>query len=284
VQRAIAGLDHLIIGVLDLEAARGQWGRLGFNSTPRGRHVGWATANYCIMFERDYLELLGIVDPKAFSNGLDERLAADGEGLLGMALASADPAATAAAWQEAGLTSAAARPLTRLLESETPPIDLGFTNVMIDAAESAGINVFACHHLTPEPMRRPAWLRHPNGAVGVAGVTVIADDVEPLARLAEQLVGSAAVTRTDRIRTVQTGGAPILLAAPDDAGLLHPAFDLPASAPTPRLAVLEIAVADTKVTAHFLAQQQVPFIAEKSDALLVEPADATGVHLAFSQS
>lgn len=283
-QRAIAGLDHLIIGVHDLEAARGQWGRLGFNSTPRGRHVGWATANYCIMFERDYLELLGIVDPNAFSNGLDERLAADGEGLLGMALASADPAATVAAWQAAGLATAAVRPLTRLLESETPPIDLGFTNVMIDAAESAGINVFACHHLTPEPMRRPAWLRHPNGAVGVAGVTVIADDVEPLARLAGQLVGSAAVTRTDRIRTVQTGGAPILLATPDDAGLLHPAFDLPTSAPAPCLAVLEVAVTDTAATSRFLAQQQVPFVAEKSGTLLVQPAAATGVHLAFASA
>ena len=283
-QRAIAGLDHLIIGVHDLEAARGQWGRLGFNSTPRGRHVGWATANYCIMFERDYLELLGIIDPNAFSNGLDQRLAADGEGLLGMALASPDPAATAAAWQAAGLTSAAFRPLTRLLESETPPIELDFANVMIDAVESAGINVFACHHLTPEPMRRPAWLRHPNGAVGVAGVTVIADDVEPLARLAEQLVGSAAVTRTDRIRTVQTGGVPILLATPDDAGLLHPAFDLPASATEPRLVVLEIAVADTTTTARFLTKQQVPFVAEKSGTLLVQPADATGVHLAFVQS
>jgi hypothetical protein len=281
VQRAIAGLDHLIIGVENLEAARGQWGRLGFNSTPRGRHVGWATANYCIMFEREYLELLGIVDPNAFSNGLDERLAEIGEGMLGIALASVDPAATAAAWQAVGLTSAASRPLTRLLGSETPPIELGFTNVMIGAVESAGINVFACHHLTPEPMRRPAWLRHPNGAVGIAGVTVIADDVEPLAYLAEQLVGSAAVTRTDRIRTVQTGGAPIVLATPDDAGLLHPAFDLPASAPEPRLAVLEIAVADTTITRRFLDQQQVPFVAEKNGTPLVQPVDATGVHLAF---
>ncbi|MEZ5904967.1 MAG: VOC family protein [Geminicoccaceae bacterium] len=55
-------------------------GTLGFNSAARG-HVGWATANYCIMFRDDYLELLGIVDPTGFTNGLDERLAA-GEGLM----------------------------------------------------------------------------------------------------------------------------------------------------------------------------------------------------------
>jgi hypothetical protein len=281
VQRAITGLDHLIIGVLDLEAARGQWARLGFNSTPRGRHVGWATANYCIMFEHDYLELLGIVDPDAFTNGLDVQLAESGEGLLGLALGSADPAVTAAAWREAGLTSAAARPLTRQLESETPPLELGFTNVMLAAGELAGLNLFACHHLTPGPMRRPAWIRHPNGALGIAGLTIIADDVEPLARLAAQVAGSGAVTRTDRVRTLQTGSAPIMLATPEDAQLMHPGFALPTSAPQPRLAILEISVADPGAAAAFLARQGVPFSRDGGGSVLLAPAHASGVHLSL---
>ena len=66
----ITGLDHLIVGVRDLEAARAQWARLGFNSTPRGRHLGWGTANHCLMLEEGYVELLGIVDPAGFDNGL----------------------------------------------------------------------------------------------------------------------------------------------------------------------------------------------------------------------
>lgn len=280
-QRAITGLDHLIIGVRDLEAARAGWARLGFNSTPRGRHVGWATANYCIMFERDYLELLGIVDPEAFSNGLDRQLDEAGEGLLGIALGTTDPAATAAAWQAAGLASAAPRPLTRQLESETPPLELQFTNVMLDPAERAGLNLFACAHLTPGPMRRPAWLRHPNGAVGLAGLTVIADAVEPLAELFARLVGSAALTRTDRVRAVQTGTCPIVLATPEDAALLHPGFALPTAAPAPRLAVLEVAVADPDVSARFLDRQGVPHDRDSDGAVLVAPAHANGVQLAL---
>lgn len=51
---AIAGLDHALVGVRDLEAARASWGKLGLKITPRGRHIGWGTANYCIMFERGY--------------------------------------------------------------------------------------------------------------------------------------------------------------------------------------------------------------------------------------
>jgi len=280
VQRAITGLDHLIIGVRDLEAARQQWGRLGFNSTPRGRHVGWATANYCIMFEMDYLELLGIVDPTAFSNGLD-RLLEGGEGLMGIALGSADPKTTAAAWREAGLASAAEKPLMRLLESESPALELRFTNVMMEPADRAGLNLFACHHLTPEPMRRPAWLRHPNGARRIGGLTIIADDVEPLAALGSKVVGSAAVTRTDGVRTIHAGRTPILLATPDDAAMLHPGFALPEAAPEPNLAVMEIVVGDIDATARFLDGQGVPHRRE-SAAVLVDPEPATGVCLAFT--
>jgi hypothetical protein len=281
VQRAITGLDHLIIGVADLEAARGQWARLGFNSTPRGRHVGWATANYCIMFEDDYVELLGIVDSEGFTNGLDRLLAERGEGLLGVVLHTGDADATAAAWQAAGLASAAAGSLMRLLESETPAVELRFANVMLDPAERAGLNLFACTHLTPEPMRRPAWLRHPNGAQRIAGLTVIADDVEPLAAFAEKVVGSAQITRTDRVRAMQTGTAPIMLATPDDAALLHPGFALPETAPLPILAVMEIAVTDPAATARFLEQQNVPLERESDGAVLVAPEHANGVRLAF---
>ena len=58
-RNGIAGIDHVIVGVRDLEHARMGWTRLGFTLTPRGRHLGQGTANYCIMFARDYLELLG---------------------------------------------------------------------------------------------------------------------------------------------------------------------------------------------------------------------------------
>lgn len=279
-QRAITGLDHLIIGVRDLEAAREQWGRLGFNSTPRGRHIGWATANYCIMFEHDYLELLGIVDPNAFSNGLD-RLLEGGEGLMGIALGTSDAAATAQAWRQAGLASAEETPLRRLLESETPALEVRFSNVMMQAPDRAGLNLFACHHLTPEPMRRPAWLRHPNGAVRIGGLTIIADDVAPLAAFGEKLVGSAAVACTDGVRTIHAGKTPIMVATPDDAMMLHPGFTLPRAAPEPVLAVMEIVVGDLDATAGFLERQAVPYRREHG-SVLVDPDHATGVSLAFT--
>ena len=82
----LSGIDHTLIGVRDLESARATWRHLGFTVTPRGRHIGWGTGNYCVMFGDDYVELLGIVDPSQFLNRLDTLLETRGEGLLGLAL------------------------------------------------------------------------------------------------------------------------------------------------------------------------------------------------------
>ncbi len=280
-QRAISRLDHLIIGVRDLEGARTSWGRLGFNSTPRGRHVGWATANYCIMFEADYLELLGIVDPTAFANGLDQRLA-EGEGIMGIALGFTDAARTAEAWRAAGLATARTAPLGRLIEEGEPPTELRFVNAMLDPEERAGLGFFACQHLTPDAMRRPAWLRHPNGASRIAALTVLAPDIEPIRTVAERLVGSGAMSRTDRLWTVQTGTAPIVLCQSQDAHLLHPDWDWAEAEGRAIRQVLEIGVADLEATARFLALQDVPHRRGTGGTVLVEPARANGVHLVFT--
>ena len=58
----IDGFDRALVGIVDLEAAREVWQRLGFTTSPHGGHIGWGTANSCIMSPDDYLELLGIVD------------------------------------------------------------------------------------------------------------------------------------------------------------------------------------------------------------------------------
>ena len=70
-RNGIAGIDHVIIGVRDLERARMGWTRLGFTLTPRGRHIGQGTANYCIMFPCYYLELLGFVERDDHSHLLE---------------------------------------------------------------------------------------------------------------------------------------------------------------------------------------------------------------------
>lgn len=111
-----SGVDHVIVAARDLEAARRDWGRLGFSVTPRGRHIGWGTANYCVMFPQDYIEILGVVDPALYVHGLD-RFLAKREGLQGAAFATDDAASAAKALQRAGFADdQQPRDLARILE------------------------------------------------------------------------------------------------------------------------------------------------------------------------
>ena len=232
----IAGIDHAIIGVRDLDQAKSTFEKLGFRITPRGRHIGWGTANYCLMFERDYLEILGIIDPKEFTNNLDSFLESQ-EGLMSLALGTTDPEATRAAWTDAELAPADVKDLSRLLEPDT---ELRFKNVMLDADKTAGIPIFACAHLTPEPMRQPGWTEHPNGAIGISAITVVAAEpksfVEPMSRI----FGETRLTETDNTLAVHSGRSVLLFANADDLDMLHPELKAEQATDKASLAVLSL--------------------------------------------
>jgi catechol 2,3-dioxygenase-like lactoylglutathione lyase family enzyme len=275
--RQIAGIDHVLVGVRDLDRARASYQRLGFQATPRGRHVGWGTANYCLMFEGGYLELLGIVDPEKFTNDLD-RFLAEREGLLALALRSGDAAATRAAWQTAGLAPGEVAALGRRLEPDT---ELRFENVMLAPEATGGVPLFACAPLTPGPMRRPEWLAHPNGVRGIASVTVAIDDpascYEPMA----QVFGSICLTETDDTLAVHTGQGVLLFVTPDDLDMLHPEMEPLATAGEPVLAALSLTVRDLATTAAWLDQHDIAFRRDSGGTIGVAPEHSHGVMLEF---
>lgn len=273
----IAGIDHVIVGVRDLEPARASYERLGFRPTPRGRHVGWGTANYCLMFPNDYVELLGIVDPSKFTHDLD-RFLEDREGLMALALRSSDAEGTHAGWRAGGLEPAPVADLSRLLE---PDVELRFKNVMLSREASGGVPLFACAHLTPEPMRRPEWLEHPNGAIGIASLTVMVEEPGALFAAMGSVFGNDSLTETDDTLAVHTGHGMLLLATPDDLDMLHPELEPLATDRLPALAALTLAVQDIGRTADYLDRQDVAYRRSSAGALGMPAADAHGVMLEF---
>ena len=191
---AASGLDHVIIGVADLDEAAALWRRLGFTVTPRGRHIGWGTANYCIMFPDDYVELLGILNPDQYVHGLDGFLREHGEGLLGLAFGTADPHEVFRALRGIGQASAPPKDLARLLDSAEGTVKPRFHLVHPRDARAFGFDAFFCRHLTPDLVRRPAWLSHPNGATGIVEVDLRVPDPRGLAPRYAALFGSSSVT------------------------------------------------------------------------------------------
>ena len=62
-------IDHIIIGVRDLDNAEGQFeDRYGLTAIDGGRHPGWGTANRLVPLGAAYLELVTVVDEVEASN------------------------------------------------------------------------------------------------------------------------------------------------------------------------------------------------------------------------
>src|SRR5262249_30644405 len=192
------------IGVRDLEEARARFESLGFTLTPRGRHIGWGTANYCIMLEAGYVELLGIVDPAQFTNHLD-RFLAQREGLMGLAFSAGDAAALSVALAGAGFHPEGPKDLKRYLELPDGDVLPGFRLVFLPPEELPDLRGFFCEHLSPEIVRRPEWLAHENGARRLAGLTVASDQPSSLAEPYARLFGAAAVRAAAGSVEVETG-------------------------------------------------------------------------------
>ncbi len=275
----IAGIDHAIIGVRDLDKAKATFEKLGFRATPRGRHVGWGTANYCLMFELDYLEILGIVDPEAFTNDLDQFLETR-EGLMSLALRTTDPEATRSAWAEATLDPAEVKDLSRHLEPDT---ELRFKNVMLEPKKTADVPVFACAHLTPEPMRQPGWTEHPNGAIGINAITVVTLEPKSFIDPMSRIFGETKLTETDNTLAVHTGRGVLMFATPDDLDMLHPQLRADLADEKARLAVLSLRVRSLAAVADWLDHKGILYKREASGAIGVGAEHAHGVMLEFTE-
>ncbi len=272
--RGIVGIDHTLVGVADLERARETFVRLGFTATPRGRHIGWGTANYCLMFERGYVELLGIVDPSKYTAGLDAALAEQGEGLIGLALAADDAGAARDGLAAAGLDPGEVESLARDLELPEGTVRPRFALVHLPPGATPGGRMFVCHHLTPELIRRPEWLRHENGARALVAVTVVVDSPAAVVAPCRALFGTANVSADESGLTVRVGREAIRYVAPKGEADVGRA--------SPRMAAMRFAVADAEATARFFAGRGVPFTRAADGSLRVAAAEACGAGLEFA--
>jgi len=280
----IAGIDHVIIGVRDLETARSNWSRLGFTLSPRGRHIDQPTGNYCIMFPTDYIELLGIVDADGSSHRLDNFLSRR-EGLMGAALAPVGSAEEArAVLVERGLHPSMPRALERRIELPEGTALLRFSLVSLSAEETPGLDSFLCAHLTPELMRRDEWLDHPNGATGIEGVHILVETTAPLLPAYDRLFGIVQVTTTDAVAAIHIGRHRLVFSTPDDFQTMHPGFALDRDFRLPGIVALEIGVEQRERTAGFLHGRQIAFSEMPDGGLAVAPHEANGAILFFRET
>ena len=283
--RPITGIDHALIGVSDLKVARLSYERLGFTVTPRGRHIGWGTENHTVMFENDYVELIGVADPTKQIHNLDKFLI-NGDGLLNVVLGTSDADATSIWFKQQSSQAEEAKDLQRVLKIDEHDEILDFRYVFLPPELSPGLQTFVSQHLSPDRVRRPAWLSHPNGARSISEVTVVMENLDGVSEAYSNLFGSEAVSGEERKGsiTVDTGNDELWFVTPKTFPERHYDKIFNDDLPLPRLAALTLTVADPQVTALFLSGQQVNFERDSSEAVIVSSEEACGVFLVFARN
>lgn len=186
----LSHLDHVIVAVGDLPAATQTFAALlGRGPSWRGDHPSLGTANALFRLSNTYVELLAPAKDTGFGAVLGRKLAAEGEGILGLAFRTDDAAACLSTLRARGVYAVAAP------EGQGRDLASGavrrWRSVLLPAEDTRGLLLFAIQHLDPEDVLPPAPLRAPAPACvsGLDHVVVASGDLAPTRALYGEKLG-----------------------------------------------------------------------------------------------
>lgn len=273
----VLGIDHVVILTHDLERARNTYARLGFTLTPRGHH-SLGSQNHCVMFGRDYLELMAVPRPHPALRYFTDFLA-KGEGLAAIALATDDANAAHAELRRAGISADPPLDFSRPVALVDGTHDAAFRIVQLPIAQTPGCRMFLCQHFTREIVWRREYQQHAVGASEIAALAVIADAPHDTAASYAAIFDDRP-SPIDEGLLVQTGSAPIALTSRWKLGHRLEGVGLPLRS-RPLVAALFIRVVDRAKAVEQLRRGGFSPFALRDGSFAVSAEDACGVTLVF---
>ena len=285
-------LDHLVLASRDLAAQARLYERLGFRVGARNRHA-WGTENHIVQFDRHFLELVGLgegfdaalvpQDAAPFGGFLAAYLSR-AEGLAMLVLQSGDAAADQAAFTAAGISAGAPLHFGRkAVRPDGSGADVSFSLAFARSPLIADAGFFTCQHHHPENFYKPEFQRHPNGAVGVAGVVMVAENPSDHAEFFSGFTHQREMTVTSMGLEISIGAARIEVLTPV-AYTFRTGLAAPAPALSPAFAAYRVKVADLARTAALLQAGGVPCETlgkTQGAGLVLGPVAAGGAALIF---
>lgn len=183
-------IDHIVVLVDDLAAASEDWTRAGFTVTPGGTHAAGLTHNALVTFANgSYFELIAFFHPEARQEHRWWPRVADGEGLIDYALLSDDLTNDASTARGHGLEitgpedGGRQRPDGQRVEWKSMMLGRGIGEPTLP---------FVIEDITPRELRVPGGdaTRHSLGIAGIAGLTLVTNNVEEAATAMTSLLGA----------------------------------------------------------------------------------------------
>jgi catechol 2,3-dioxygenase-like lactoylglutathione lyase family enzyme len=277
----VIGIDHAVVMVKDLDAAAENYRRLGFTVSPRGTHSAhMGTGNYTIMFDPDYMELLGVLTATEHNAPARAFLDRQGEGIERIAFTAVDSAAGAEEIRVRGFTPIGPTDFERPVTLPDGTVSAAkFRTFMWPTAEApGGVRIFACQHKTRETVWIPELMRHANAAKRIKQTLIATPEPAKEAAHLARLIDREPQQQADGAVAVTSGGdrADFVYLTLEQLGRRYPGVALDGLSERGGAALVLIS-SDLAATEKALGSAAV----RSGAAVCVPPAKANGTLLAF---
>ena len=260
------GIDHLVICVEDLDAARGAYARFGFTTTPRAVHP-FGTGNSLVQLQGNFLELLTVVDESKFApaapgkfqfGGFNKTFLSGREGMSMLVFEGHGAEDDCADFAANGLDTYDPFHFERKAKlPDGEEVTVGFSLAFVTDKSMPEAVFFTCQQHAPEYFWKPEYQRHPNGASVVTEVVMVAKSPNDLTNLFGGLQGKNAVSETAEGLRITTARGDVTVLSPDH---FTARFDAASSGPdSPHFAAFQILVGDLTRTEDLLSGNDVAF-------------------------
>lgn len=272
-------LDHCVLPVADLAAARDRYTALGFTVAPQGTHP-FGTINSCIYFADDtFLEPLAVGDAEQVSEavragnvfvGRDAlyRQAVGENGFSALVFKTDDATADDSAFSSAGISAGS------LLDFSRPFVDpagkagtVSFRLAFAAHPQSDACYFFTCQRINaPLTTGRASLESHANGVRGIVGVKLCATDPAAYEDFLVSLTGASVSTTKEGLC----------------ASLPTCSVEIAAATGPLRLDAIRFSVSNLRSTAGVFEASRVAF--ERADRqLTVHPVSGQGATFIFEE-
>jgi hypothetical protein len=282
------GIDHLVICVADLDAARDTYARLGFTTTPRAIHP-FGTGNSLVQLQGNFLELLTVVDESKFAppasgqfgfGAFNKSFLDSREGMSMLVFEGHGAEADCTDFARHGLHTY--DPFHFERKATLPngeEVTVAFSLAFVTDETMPEAVFFTCQQHAPEYFWKPEFQRHANGASVITETVMVAARPSDLTDLFGGMQGADAVSESAGELNIDTARGHVTVMSPDKYavrfGAASPGPD------SPHFAAFRIAVADLGVTERLLLDNDVQF-RQTDDSLQIGPETTFGCVLEFT--
>jgi len=282
-------IDHLVLPVTDLAAARRRLTTLGFQVSPEARHP-FGTGNARVFFQnRTYLEPITPIDRQTFDRGVAEGLvflkrikrsrARSPEGFVMLAMKTDDAAEDLKRYRKAGFAEGDLFTFVgRARDDDGNEQDYGIRLAFAGDERAPEAGIFACEPVGMTLNDGAHYTDHPNGAEGVVAVVLVAKNPADFHIFLSAATGQRELRSNSFLVELDLGGQKILAMTPQG---FKARYGIAAPDPNKGMvfAGFEVAVSEMET-----ARGYAPNARAHEGRLVVPPAPGLGTMLAFVEA